>query len=132
MINVVAAFIENQSGQLFIARRKLGKELEGFWEFPGGKIELGESPESSLKRELFEEFGLNCEIKEFVGESVFDYPKFRIRLLGFRVLIISGEFYLVDHDEFRWVNIDDVENYKLAPADFPLLEYYRSCRGSSQ
>lgn len=126
MLNVVAAFIEDEAQNLLlIARRKAGKDLAGYWEFPGGKIEMGETPQECLERELFEEFSIQTEIKEFVGETVYAYSKFTIRLLGYRVKILSGEFCLIDHDKVQWVSLAEIDSFQLAPADIPLLACYR-------
>ena len=71
-IDVTAAIIR-KNGKVLIARRARGQHLEGLWEFPGGKIENGETPEACLKRELFEEFGIDVRIGRFIAESCFSY-----------------------------------------------------------
>ncbi|PKM83774.1 MAG: 8-oxo-dGTP diphosphatase MutT [Firmicutes bacterium HGW-Firmicutes-13] len=121
MINVVAAIIENQKGQVLIAKRKKG-ELAGYWEFPGGKIERGETPEQSLIRELNEEMNLEIEIGEYVGESVYLYDKRAIRLLAYRGKITRGNIKLTDHEEYAWINLHNFKKVKLAPADIPFIE----------
>jgi 8-oxo-dGTP diphosphatase len=102
MIDVVAAIILNKKTFLS-AKRSPSKRLAGHWEFPGEKIEPGETPEQCLKRELKEEFTIESEIGEFVAESIFDYGDKRIRLLAYKVKHLSGEFQLIDHDEIRWL-----------------------------
>lgn len=92
-VDVTAAIIE-KDGKFLIAKRKKGKHLENKWEFPGGKVELGESHEECLARELEEEFGVITGIAEFVAEGLFDYGDVKIRLLGYRAKYISGYFFI--------------------------------------
>jgi len=122
MIDVVAAILQNKEGQVLIARRKRGRALEGYWEFPGGKVERGESPEQSLKRELKEEMDIEIEVTEYVGENVHRYERGAIRLLAFNGKITKGDISLIDHDEYAWVHIDKLMDFKLAPADIPIVE----------
>lgn len=120
-IDVTAAIIESNN-KFLIAKRKKGKHLEGKWEFPGGKIEHQETPEKCLKRELKEEFGIATEVRDFIGESIFDYGDIKIRLLGYHVQYISGDFRLKDHDEIHWVAKNEFYKYDFADADIPLIE----------
>ncbi len=122
MIDVVAAIIENEKGEVLIAKRKKGKKLAGYWEFPGGKVEKGESPEQSLVRELNEEMNLEIEIGDYLGENIHFYDRGAIRLLAFKGKITGGEIKLVDHDAYVWIDLHDIKNVKLAPADIPLIE----------
>ena len=124
MITVTAAIIE-KGGRIFAARRAPGKHLEGLWEFPGGKLEPGESPEQCLARELKEEFGVKTNIGEFVGESIYDYGEKVIRLIAYRAVHEEGEFQLRDHDKIKWLAIEDFHSLDWAPADIPLLKNAR-------
>lgn len=120
MIDVTAAVIEKNS-LILCAKRAKGQHLESYWEFPGGKIEHGETPEQCLKRELKEEFTIESEIGEFVAESIFDYAEKRIRLLAYKVKHLSGDFKLIDHDEIRWLPLNELDSLKWAPADLPII-----------
>ncbi len=130
MIDVVAAILENKEGKILIAKRKQGKKLAGYWEFPGGKIEKGEKPEQSLSRELYEEMNLEVEVGAYVGENIHEYDEGAIRLLAYSGTIVGGEVALKDHEECRWVERRDLKDMKLAPADIPfikLLEDEKRC-----
>lgn len=121
MIDVTAAIIK-KGDRFLIAKRSKGKHLEYKWEFPGGKVEHKEKPEACLRRELEEEFGILVEVNDFLAESIFEYKDKKIRLLGYMVEHISGEFQLNDHDEIRWISITDFDKYDFAEADIPLIE----------
>lgn len=120
MIKVTAAVIE-KDGKILIAKRKKGTRLEGKWEFPGGKLKCNETPEECLKRELQEEFGIETKVEDFICSSEYIYPHISIELLAYRVKYVSGEFFLTDHDEIKWVPIQELNNYEFAPADIPVV-----------
>jgi len=121
IIDVTAAIIE-KDGKLLIAKRAKGRHMENKWEFPGGKIEDGESPEECLRRELQEELGITTAIKNFIAESVFDYGDKTIRLLGYKAEYISGDFKLTAHDEIKWVSVEKLNEFDFAEADIPLIK----------
>jgi len=102
MTIVTCAIIEN-SGQILIARRASDQKLAGKWEFPGGKVEDGESSEECLKRELEEEFRIQAEVGEFIARNKHHYDHISIELLAFHATYVSGSFTLVDHDRIEWV-----------------------------
>jgi len=126
MIEVAAAIIENEQGQILIARRKKGKSQEGLWEFPGGKLEPGESPEACLKRELLEEMNIEIDPYERFGVNEHDYGTFQIRLIAYKARYLNGDIRLVDHDEYRWVEKKELSNFEWAPADVPFIEEIRN------
>ena len=128
MIEVVAAILENND-KILIARRKSGKNMAGFWEFPGGKKEINESDKEALKRELMEELSIEVELKNYIGESVYTYPDKTIKLTAYSGVITKGKIILSDHDEYKWVSFEEILNYKISPADIPLVEIYREKRG---
>ena len=118
----VAAAIIERDGRFLIARRRLGKHLEGKWEFPGGKLEAGESYEECLRRELAEEFEIDAEVRGPVGEVMHDYGTVTVNMRGYRVDYRSGEMRLHDHDKIAWVLPKEFAAYDLAEADIPLAE----------
>ena len=129
MIEVTAAILEEGS-KIMIARRARGKHLAGFWEFPGGKIEQDETPEICLTRELKEEFEIDVTIEKYIGESIFNYPNKTIKLKAFTCQIRNGRMKLNDHDKVEWINLEEITNYKLAPADLPIIELYDKARNN--
>ncbi|GED33838.1 8-oxo-dGTP diphosphatase MutT [Brevibacillus centrosporus] len=122
MIEVAAAIIQNAQGQLLIARRKKGKSQEGMWEFPGGKIEQGETIEACLQRELREEMNISIAPYEPFGVNDHFYGSTHIRLFAHMAKFICGEISLVDHDEYRWVERGQLQEYLFAPADIKFVE----------
>ncbi|WP_115993502.1 8-oxo-dGTP diphosphatase MutT [Cohnella lupini] len=121
MIEVAAAIIENEQGQILIARRRNGKSQAGMWEFPGGKIETDETPEACLIRELREEMGIKIEPYAWFGDNEHDYGTVRIKLIAYLAKYSHGEIRLVDHDEYRWTNREELGEYEWAPADVPFV-----------
>lgn len=121
-VNVVAAVIK-KNNKFMIARRSAEKDLAGFWEYPGGKVEDGESDEETLKRELKEEFGITTNINQFLTSSFYRYEKFNINLKAYLVEHISGDFVLKDHDQIEWITNKNLKEFKFAPADLPINDY---------
>lgn len=121
MITVTAALIMRDD-RMLIARRRRGDPLDGLWEFPGGKLEAGESPEQCLERELREEFGIDARVGEFFMSNQHRYPHIEIELLAYWARHLSGEFRLLDHDAIHWTTIPDLAHYDFAPADIPIVE----------
>ena len=119
-LKVVCGIIYKKD-KIFVARRKDGKPMAGKWEFPGGKVESHESEEMALKRELFEEFGMEVKVRDNLGNNIHAYSNFSINLVGYRCDFISASFQLTDHDKFEWVEKRDLINYDLAEADVPLI-----------
>ncbi|MDD5174368.1 MAG: 8-oxo-dGTP diphosphatase MutT [Candidatus Omnitrophica bacterium] len=118
---VTAAVIE-KGGRILIAQRRRGRTLGGRWEFPGGKIEPGETPETCLKRELKEEFDIESEIGQFIIASRFRYCLVPIELLAYRVKHLSGEFKVNEHEEIRWVSPSELGSYDFMPADHSIVK----------
>lgn len=121
MIRVMAAIIA-ENGKVLIAMRKAIGRLANLWEFPGGKIEFGETPEQCLKRELHEEFEINVEVGEHLGTSVHEDNSGAIELMAYKTRVISGEFKLNDHAKVEWVEAKDLRRYEFVPADLIFIE----------
>ena len=117
----VTAAIIKKDNKILIARRAPNKHLAGFWEFPGGKIEEGETPEFCLKRELIEELGITVNVGKFYMENQHDYGAKIILLQAYLCELISGDIVLRDHDKFEWIVKSDLTNFKFAPADIPFV-----------
>lgn len=122
MVDVVAAILQNDKKEILIAKRKQGKSQGGLWEFPGGKVEPGEKPEESLARELREEMNIEVEVGQYFGENIHHYENIIIKLIAFRGRIVSGKIDLIDHDDYVWVDAEELNKYNFAPADIPLVE----------
>lgn len=122
-IAVVAAVIE-RTGRFLIAQRPPNKQQGLLWEFPGGKIEAGETAEEALKREIHEELGLQIEVGAALPEHVHDYGTIQIRLLPFRCRILDehAEGHAKEHVAIRWVDHSTIRTIPLAPADWPIVE----------
>ncbi|WP_053956528.1 (deoxy)nucleoside triphosphate pyrophosphohydrolase [Inediibacterium massiliense] len=121
MKDVTAAVIIKDD-LILIARRGKNENLEGKWEFPGGKIEKDETPQQCLKREIQEELNIEIEVGDFLGESIYKYSNGEIRLLAYFSIIIEGEMKLSVHDKVKWVNIKEMDTFDFAPADVPLVK----------
>jgi 8-oxo-dGTP diphosphatase len=123
MKKVVAALIM-EKGKVLIGKRKEGYPMAHKWEFPGGKMEPGETPEACLKRELFEELGITAEIGAFFGSgrSGHDSP-YGIELFVYEATYQgAGPLVLYEHEEIRWVSPRELDEYDFPEADRPIVE----------
>lgn len=114
-IPVVAAVILSR-GTILLHRRKKGDALEGTWEFPGGKVEEGETPVEALTREIKEELGIEIRVEEKLGEIIHTYPHVHIKLMAFKALTPTEKIHS-NEGEIRWVSPLEIEGYNLSPAD---------------
>ncbi|WP_308572169.1 (deoxy)nucleoside triphosphate pyrophosphohydrolase [uncultured Corynebacterium sp.] len=120
-IRVVGAVFHD--GERFLAcRKKPGKPLEGHWEFPGGKIEPGETPEQALAREIREELNLIAEVGQKVTTTTYEYDFATIELTTFYCTLVDGDLRLTDHDDTKWVTAAEAAHLEWAPADIPAVE----------
>ena len=124
-IRVVAAVIKavNGSGEpvIFATQRGYG-EFQGGWEFPGGKIEVGESPQEALRREIIEELDTEITIGELVDTVEYDYPNFHLSMDCFWCEILSGNLILKEHEDARWLLKEQLDDVEWLPADITLVE----------
>lgn len=120
MILVCAAVIVEDQ-RVLIAQRKKDSHQGGLWEFPGGKLEKGETPQQCLQRELLEELSVTAKIGSFIGSSTYEYPERSIFLSAYFVKI-KEKPVLKEHQALAWVFCSDLFNYPLAPADKPIAK----------
>ncbi len=121
-IHVAAAVIQDDAGRILIARRRSGKAFAHLWEFPGGKIEDGETPEQCLVRELREEFAIETEVGAHVVSSRAVYAELTIELHAYVTRYLGGDFQLTDHDAVAWVAPDALAQYAMPAPDIPIVE----------
>lgn len=126
---VVAAAIHRSldpEKKVLIVRRGPGQSGAGIWEFPGGKIEPGESPEQALVREIEEELAVHVRVQSLVGEVEHQYPGKLIRLRVYRAELGPGEILLSEHDGLQWLKPEDISLELLSEADRPFVSKLRS------
>ena len=124
-IEVVAAIIHDE-GRIFATQRGYGDYKDG-WEFPGGKMELGESPEEALKREIWEELETKIIVEHLVQTVEYDYPKFHLKMHCFCCHIESGQLVLKEHEAARWLKPEDLDSVDWLPADKVVVEKLQGC-----
>ena len=128
-IKQVTAGIIINDGKVLIAQRKRGKSQEFMWEFPGGKLEEGETLQQCLKRELMEELNLSVVIGDFFMQSSFDYDFGTIELYAYWATCKQDNLtYHPDHEQARWISVDEIDNYSFSPADVPIVEALKKHR----
>lgn len=122
-IKVVAAIIIHEK-QIFATQRGYGEFKDG-WEFPGGKVEEGETPQKALIREIKEELDIEIEVKEFLKTVEYDYPEFHLSMDCFFCTIKSGELVLKEHEAAKWLTIETLDSVEWLPADQGLVQDIR-------
>ena len=120
MIKVVAAVIEN-NGEYLICKRGPGGNCPFLWEFPGGKIEPGETPDEAIIREISEELSVKIEPNGLLCEYLYSYPEKDIYFYFIRAKIVSGEISLNFHLESKWIKPHDKANFEFCPADIDAI-----------
>ena len=122
-LRVVAAVILDND-RIFATARGYG-DLKGGWEFPGGKIEAGETPAEALKREFMEELDVEISVGELIGTIEYDYPTFHLSMDCFWCEIVSGEIVLKEAEAARWLTKETLDSVEWLPADITLIEKIR-------
>ena len=128
MVNVVAALVLRQNGnrnELLICRRPAHKARGLLWEFVGGKVEAGETPEAALIRECREELGVTVRVGEPYMEVVHPYPDLTVRLMLYRAEIAEGTPQLLEHCDLRWITPEEIPQFEFCPADESILQRIR-------
>ena len=127
-IRVVAAIIKavNNNGEpiVFATQRGYG-DFKGGWEFPGGKIEEGETPQKALKREIMEELETEITVGELIDTIEYDYPTFHLSMDCFWAEIVSGDLVLIEHKAAKWLTKDELDSVDWLPADITLIDKIR-------
>ena len=122
-VRVVAAVIRD-GGRVFATQRGYG-DYKDWWEFPGGKIESGETPADALKREIREELDTEIEVGDLITTVEYDYPDFHLSMDCFWASVLSGNLLLREHEAARWVSLSDMEELRWLPADVIVTERIR-------
>ena len=118
-INVVAAVIMKE-GKVFATQRGYGEFKDG-WEFPGGKVEAGESPEEALRREIREELEVEVNVVDLIDTIEYDYPAFHLSMKCYACTIAGGSPHLLEHEAARWLSADQLDSVAWLPADITLI-----------
>ena len=125
-VEVVAAIIKKED-KIFITRRGYGEFID-MWEFPGGKVEEGETKEEALKREIKEELELHIENLKYLTTVDYDYPKFHLKMDCFICEIAGGKLALNAHNDAKWITYDELDNQKLVPADVLVVDALKNVK----
>ena len=119
-INVVAALIRDGE-RVFATARGYGN-YKGWWEFPGGKVEPGESPEDALVREIMEELDSEISVDEYISTVEYDYPEFHLSMRCYWCSLISGNLVLKEAEDAKWLDVENIDSVRWLPADITLID----------
>jgi 8-oxo-dGTP diphosphatase len=120
-VEVVGAVIINPQNEILCALRAQNMTLGGMWEFPGGKIEPGETHQEALVREIREELGCDITVGMFVAECVHEYPNVVVHLITYYAFISSGAPSAREHERLEWLPVEEISGLNWAPADIPTV-----------
>jgi 8-oxo-dGTP diphosphatase len=121
-VDVVGAVMLNEKKEVLCALRSQDMSLPGLWEFPGGKIEPGETPQESLKREIQEELGCDIAVGDLVADATHEYPNIIVRLITYFAKVTQGEPKASEHEKLVWLPKEELRTLEWAPADLPTLD----------
>ena len=124
-IEVVAAIIHDDEGRIFATQRGYG-EWKDWWEFPGGKMEVGEAPEQALKREVWEELETEIVVERLAKTIEWDYPQFHLTMRCFWCHVESGALTLKEHEAARWLTTEQLDSVNWLPADIQIIDEIRN------
>ncbi len=119
----VAAAIMVENGQILLGQRPEHSRLGGYWEFPGGKLEPGESMHACVEREILEELGVTACAGELICESIYTYPFGTVKLLCVHTFLLQRQLMCNAHTQLEWVALEALSTYNLAPADVPAIPH---------
>ena len=122
-VNVVAAIIRD-GNKIFATQRGYGDFKDG-WEFPGGKVEEGETPEAALKREIEEELETEIDVGDYLTTIEYDYPKFHLSMRCYWAKIVEGKPVLLEHEAAKWLSKEELDTVAWLPADITIIDLVR-------
>ena len=128
-IEVVAAIIHDNKGRIFATQRGYG-DWKDYWEFPGGKMEPGESPEEALKREIWEELETRIVVERLITTIEYDYPTFHLTMHCFWCHVESGCLTLKEHEAARWLQAHELDSVDWLPADKSVIDLIKNIQGT--
>lgn len=129
-IRVVGAVIMNDDDEILCAQRPEGKNLALKWEFPGGKVEKGETETGALVRELDEEMECRIDVLDKITTTVYEYDFGIVELTTYYAKILSGEIKMLEHVDMKWMNRENIDALDWAPADIPAIELIQNYKGA--
>ena len=116
---------EIKGDKIFATQRGYG-EWKDWWEFPGGKMEVGETPEDALKREIREELSTEISVDEFLCTVEYDYPAFHLKMNCYLCSLLTETLHLNEHEAAKWLSINNLDSVKWLPADVKVLEVIKT------
>ncbi len=122
---VVAAIIHDDEGHIFATQRGYG-DFKDWWEFPGGKMEAGETPEEALVREIREELSAEISVDEFLCTLEYDYPQFHLTMHCYLCSLVTEALHLNEHEAAKWLTKDELDSVDWLPADLEVIEVLRT------